>query len=300
MSILKISRLSFILSVIAFGLLHFALDNYMTSKPAAEYSMTFTLIGFIFRILLIVFALGIMVSDRPHVPATSLGVLLLAWTCIRHVPLLITNFKDPGEWNSTGMAIAMAGGAFLVGDSFSRERSNDQIFFRSMTSPSLAMSYSGRLLFGIPMCVFGIQHFLYSDFIASLIPSWIPETLFWTYGTGAALIAAGCLIIVRIQIRWTATLLGTMLLHWLILVHFPKIIARPQDAYEWTSALQACALGASAFILSLKREDGPTFLTMNQFEKTKINIPFSKMKKGSSTELSPKFPLTARRDIKVQ
>jgi uncharacterized membrane protein len=144
------------------------------------------------------------------------------------------------------------------------------------------------------MCVFGIQHFLYSDFIASLIPSWIPETLFWAYCTGAALIAAGCLIIARIQIRWTSILLGTMLLHWLILVHFPKIIASPQDAYEWTGALQACALGASAFILSLKTEDGPRSLTMNQFEKAKINILFSKMKEGSPIRTS------RRRDIKVQ
>lgn len=300
MSILKISRVSFILSVIAFGLLHFVLDNYMTGKPAAEYPMMFILIGFIFRILLIVFALGIVMSDKPRVPATSLGILLLAWTCFRHLPLLITNLRDPGEWNSTGMAIAMAGGAFLLADSFSDNISKHQLFFRPMTSLSSTTSYAGRFLFGVPMCVFGMQHLLYSDFIASLIPSWIPGALFWAYGTGAALIAAGCLIILRIKIRWTAILLGTMLLLWLILVHFPGIVAQPQDAYEWTSAFQAWALSASAFVLSytLKTQDGLRSVAVSKFEKIKIKVLVSK--KGNSIRTPTEVSTSRRRDMKVQ
>jgi hypothetical protein len=200
------------------------------------------------------------------------------------------------------MAIAMAGGAFLVADSFSEEMSKTQTFFKSITSLSCIASSAGRFLFGVPMCVFGMQHFLYNDFIASLIPSWIPGPLFWANCTGAALITAGCLIIVRIQIRWTTTLLGAMLLLWLILIHFPRLMTNSLDAYEWTSALQALALSASAFVLSrtLKTQGGLRSITASKFENAKINVLISKTKKGHSTRTPTEISPSRRRDIKVQ
>jgi hypothetical protein len=59
----------------------------------------------------------------------------------------------------------------------------------------------------------------------------------------------------------------------------------PLDAYEWTSALQALALSASAFVLStmLKTQGGLRSMAASKFEKTKINVLISKTKNGNST-----------------
>ncbi len=297
MSVLKISRLSFTLSVMCFGLLHFTLDNYMANKPADPFTAV-TLVGFLFNILLVVCAFAMIVSDRPRMSATALGLLLLLWACIRHVPLLMLNLNDPEEWNSTSMAMAMAGASFLWADSFTEVTSKHNNFFQLITSTT---SRAAGLLYGIPMLIFGMQHLLYADFVASLIPSWIPESLYWAYGAGAVLIASGCFIILRTKIKWTAILLGTMFLSWSILVHLPRIIAHPLDGYEWTSFLQAWALGASAFILSesFRRKDHRRLPGIIKLENIQVDGIVSKLKKDNANRI-PKIISPARRNVKVQ
>ena len=53
----------------------------------------------------------------------------------------------------------------------------------------------GRYFLALPMVVFGIQHFLYAEFIVNLVPAWIPGGLFWTYFAGVALFAGAILLI---------------------------------------------------------------------------------------------------------
>jgi len=49
----------------------------------------------------------------------------------------------------------------------------------------------GCFALAITCAVFGVDHFLYVDFVASLVPAWIPHHVFWAHFCGAALIAAG-------------------------------------------------------------------------------------------------------------
>ena len=37
------------------------------------------------------------------------------------------------------------------------------------------------LLLGIPMFIFGIQHYMYVDFVITLMPEWIAGRRFWAY-----------------------------------------------------------------------------------------------------------------------
>jgi hypothetical protein len=71
------------------------------------------------------------------------------------------------------------------------------------------------------------MHFLYAREAADYIPSWIPGHLFWMYLTGSALIGAGIAIILKIRIKVIATLLGAMILTWVLILHIPKAIAAP-------------------------------------------------------------------------
>ncbi len=62
--------------------------------------------------------------------------------------------------------------------------------------PSLARI--GLCVFAFCILIFGIQHFMYAEFIATLITSWIPFKLFWTYLTGIGMIAVALAIFTRI------------------------------------------------------------------------------------------------------
>ena len=108
----------------------------------------------------------------------------------------------------------------------------------------------GRILFGIPMVVFGIQHFIYVDFVITLIPPWIPGRAFWTYFTGVALIAAGTAIVLNRTARLAATLLGVMIFLFFLLVHPPQIAANPGDPHQWTYLTQAFTFSGIAFAVA--------------------------------------------------
>src|SRR6185436_19627650 len=99
------------------------------------------------------------------------------------------------------------------------------------------------------MAIFGAQHFIYLQFVADFIPSWIPWRTFWACFTGAALIASAAGIVFRIWDRWAAAALGGMILAWILLLHTSRIAATPRDFGEWRGLFQALAMSGCAFVL---------------------------------------------------
>ena len=85
----------------------------------------------------------------------------------------------------------------------------------------------GPLFFALPMAVFATQHFTESKTVATLVPSWIPGHLFWTYFVGTALVAASASIVVRKHARLAAILLAVMLVLFVLVLHVPSIMADP-------------------------------------------------------------------------
>lgn len=83
----------------------------------------------------------------------------------------------------------------------------------------------GRLFYAIPMGVFGTEHFTETKLVATIVPSWIPLHTFWVYLVGIAVIATALSIILEKYARLAATLFGSMLLLFLVLIHIPNIVA---------------------------------------------------------------------------
>jgi hypothetical protein len=79
---------------------------------------------------------------------------------------------------------------------------------------------SGRFIFAIALVVFGLDHFLFLRFVASLVPPWILWHLFWAFFFGCAFMAAGVSIATKWMGEWGATLIGTMFLLWFFVLHF--------------------------------------------------------------------------------
>jgi uncharacterized membrane protein len=101
--------------------------------------------------------------------------------------------------------------------------------------------------------VFGIDHFLFLAFVASLVPAWLPGGLFWAYLTGTGFIAAGISILTKKIDRWGSFLLGTMFLLWFLLLHAPRVVMAfrshdPNAPDEWSSAFIALAMCGGSWI----------------------------------------------------
>lgn len=81
------------------------------------------------------------------------------------------------------------------------------------------------------MLVFGVQHFIFVSFVATIVPPWIPWHLFCAYFVGAALIAAGLAMMARRNAYAAALLLGSMILSFVVLIHVRLLLELPGDAF---------------------------------------------------------------------
>lgn len=108
----------------------------------------------------------------------------------------------------------------------------------------------GRIFIAISLVVFGIQHFLYANFVATLVPAWMPGRLFWAYFVGVAFVAAAIGAVVPKMTRPAGILLGILFFLFVVTLHITRIASHPHDGNEWTSGFVALAMCGGAWILA--------------------------------------------------
>ena len=91
---------------------------------------------------------------------------------------------------------------------------------------------------------------MFADFVKTLVPAWIPGSLFWTYFAGIALLLAGVGLIIKKTVRLAALLSGIMIFTWMIILHIPRAIASLQEIGEWLGCVETMAFSGSLFVLS--------------------------------------------------
>ena len=191
-----------------------------------------------------------IVFDKKARPVSLLfGSVLVLIFCFFYIPYEFTvnsNYLHLAEWENAEKEMALAGGAFVIAGHFSE--TNDNYIHRVWEK---LVPY-GVILFCIPIVSFGILHFLYTKEASTLVPSWIPHPIFWTYFAGTALIGSGVLIILQIRRVLIATLLGAMIFIWFIIIHVPRVIlsSSADSEGEVTSAFLALAYSATAFVIA--------------------------------------------------
>jgi uncharacterized membrane protein len=190
------------------------------------------------------FALGKMM--RPA--GLLLAFIILLRIVAAQLPPLLADVYKPGPWTSAFELLAMFGAALVIaGAPWAQQGTPGRSMFAEV----------GRGLFAISLPVFGVQHFLYAHFVATLIPDWIPARLFWAYFVGIAFFAAALSILTRTLAALSAALLGTMFFLWVVLLHAPRVAAASHNANEWTSMWVALAMSGAAFLIAGSTDHGP-------------------------------------------
>jgi uncharacterized membrane protein YphA (DoxX/SURF4 family) len=108
----------------------------------------------------------------------------------------------------------------------------------------------GRVLFAAPLSAFGAEHLVLGRVIIGAVPVWMPVRLFWVYFVGIALIAAALSLVLGIRVRLTATLLATMFVLFVVMMHVPNAVAQGHDRFIWNVALRDLSFGAGALALA--------------------------------------------------
>ncbi len=103
---------------------------------------------------------------------------------------------------------------------------------------------------GVCLLVFGLAHFFYLDFTASMVPAWIPGVQkFWAAFTGAAHVAAGVALLTGVAARLAAILLTAMFAGFGVLVHLPLLMADPSHV-NWVMNAVNLALTGAAWVIA--------------------------------------------------
>lgn len=110
--------------------------------------------------------------------------------------------------------------------------------------------FVSKYLFAVVITVFGVQHFLYNNYVSRMMPRWIPFHHFWVYFTGSAFMAAAISIYLNWNARLGCFLLGIMISIFILTIHIPNLIDDHFSAGDLASASSDLGLGCCAFVLS--------------------------------------------------
>jgi uncharacterized membrane protein len=238
-SLFDAGRLLFPVTILAFGIEHLV---YAGSRDTGMYPWVLGPPGWncAWGALLITLSACVAIRKRAAVAASLLGTILCLYALFLYGPRVV------GPWASlvsvgsplaaASEILAMSGAAWVLAGG--------------------RLEKAGRLLFAGTLVVFGLQHFLYTAFLASLIPSWLPFHLFWEYVVGAAFLAAAAGIAFNRAARPAALLLGCMFALFVLVLHAPRVAAAVTSRDEWTSTLVAVAMCGGAFVLAAASDLG--------------------------------------------
>lgn len=257
-TITSVGRIFFAVGVAGIGVQHFVFSDFIPVMVAWCPSWIPLRELWVYLVGALLVASGVlMVFGKWKRSAASLsGLVFLAFLLFLHIPHnIISGVSGIGGCTVAFKEFAFSGSAFVVAGSIPRSESDRASGFSGVEEFFVSVS---KYPLAIMVAVFGADHFIYTSYIRTLVPSWIPGNVFWTYFAGIALIAAGVGIIINVKARLAATLLGAMLLTWVIILHIPRALADPYGRLgnEWTSAFEALAFSGVAFIMGKELPKG--------------------------------------------
>jgi uncharacterized membrane protein len=247
-----LGRLFIAIAMIAFGIQHFIYLDFVTRvfPQLPPWIPVHPFLACVFGAFLIVAGAAIMIGKEARTAALLLGGAILSSFAVLHIPLLLATPLNGGVWTNAGKALALAGGSFLVAGSLPVEFANPT-GLRTMIANVLDRFIPlGRFFLAAFLVLCGVLHFIYVEFVATLVPSWIPGHQFWTYFTGCALIAGGIGIALPWTTRLAASLSGVMIFLWVVLLHIPRAVASPHDSNETTAVFEALAMTGVAILIA--------------------------------------------------
>jgi uncharacterized membrane protein len=240
-AIVKLGRCIYAAGIIALGVENIVCARNVTHSLGPQYNVipilpwlpSVSWLAYVFGVVLVFCAAGLLAPASQRTAAMTLGTILFVCTIILDVPKYAVAIGSIPLRTIVFEPLSLACLAFLLPD--------------PSATPAW-LTRATRLLLGISMIIFGIDHFLALIFIANLIPAWIPLHVFWVAFFGVAFIAAGVSIALNIFLRWGAFGLGLMFGIWVVTLHLPRVLGlygipnAPHNPNEWSSLFIAVAL----------------------------------------------------------
>jgi uncharacterized membrane protein len=204
--------------------------------------------GIIYLCAVVQLGTGIGLLLRPTLILACRVILpfLLLCLALLQVPVILLAPREMGSWEQFAEVAAMSAGGWCLFAAHAGAWEQQHLKFAVGTSGIRA----GRLLLIVALPMFGLAHFAYADYTATLVPKWLHFQLGWTYLTGAANLAAGAGMLFGICPRLAANLEAVMLWIFTLLVWVPRIASASGTQGDWSEFLTSSAIAAGAWLVA--------------------------------------------------
>lgn len=253
----KIGRAFYGIALLVYGIQQFVYGDFRhVQLPAWQSHLPLLPVWAYLTGAALIFVGGTILAGKGRIALLITGGVFLALFLFIHIPFEIFGEENSSAhlalWVNALKELALAGGAFIMAGSYSDNKAakhpSSLIRFLERITPF------GGVFFSTTMISFGITHFMYAEFVATLVPDWIPDHLFWTYFAAVTLIASGICIALKVRQGVVGLLLCVMLFIWVFTVHLPLVIKNPtaMRGNDLSSMFDALAFCGTALVISIK------------------------------------------------
>lgn len=216
-------------------------------------------------IVVLAASVGLCFPRAASMSALTVGAYQALWA-LTAAPGILSGPLSIGAWYPFCEAVTGLVGAWILYAMLRWPPGDSQ--------PSIAahrILRAAQVLFGLCCVFYGVSHFAYADYTASMVPGWLPGRLGLAYLTGLAHLGAGIGIVVGILAPLAATLEAVMMSLFGLLVWVPTLFAQsppkwampPQN--RWSELVVTLVLAASAWIVATSLRNRPrAFATRSQ------------------------------------
>jgi uncharacterized membrane protein len=250
---LRFGRILFALSIIGLGVEHFVFGQFVTGRaPAWPQSLPGQEIWAYATGLIIVLAGAAMVMEKQgRLAAFSFAVLIFLWALLRHIPVIAATEVLSPNYTKAVKALALVGGGLIAAATFGKFESPRFPKVVALANRDGTLLAIGTVCLAVFMVNNGLQHFIYRDFVASLIPAWFPgDAVFWTRASAFMLFAGAAGMLYRRTAYLASLLTGVMIFAWVWIVHVPRFFVGISDQI---AVFEAPAMAGIAFMIAALR-----------------------------------------------
>jgi uncharacterized membrane protein len=166
-------------------------------------------------VALIAAAVSLTFRKNLRLSAGLLAIMFFLFVLLIHVPNVAAHLRERLYWAIALRDLTFAGGALAL--------------FATQQRRSSSLITIARMCIGLPLIVYGIEHFLHPEFapgvpLSKLTPAWVPFPIALAWLTGAVLLVAGVAILLNKHSRNAATLAGLLMVLLTFLLYLPNLL----------------------------------------------------------------------------
>lgn len=230
------------IGIIALGVVGLVWGDFISGQPVPKWFPERVVLAYAAASFMLVAGLALEWRRTTALAAAALAAYyVLIVVLLMNGRVILANYTVFGAYSGAAEPVAIAAGALIV---YAAAADID-------AARAALLMRIARIAFGLSAVLFGLAHFVYMNYTAPLVPTWLPPSQeFWGYATGVFHIAGGLAILAGIQARLAAILLTVMYAAFLPLVFVPVLMAETSSAFRWTECATTIVLVGVAWIVA--------------------------------------------------